>query len=255
MRYTMMFITALFFCSAIGMAAETETKKISLNDVDTLIFSGDIEVNLKADGGDEAIVEFDKSEKENIRIEVDGNKFIVEQKKSFWAFWKTQNAIKISVSVAVKKVVRIDISESVKIQSKTINTDDLVINGSGASYLKFQELNADKLDVRLSGASKLIIENTKIENFFLKMSGSSVTHINGEGNINHFRMSASGSCHYIADKIITSDAKVEASGALVIELNVQDNLQANLTGASRLIYSGSPETNIQSTGANKISTF
>lgn len=27
MRYTIMFITAIFFCSAIGMAAETETKE------------------------------------------------------------------------------------------------------------------------------------------------------------------------------------------------------------------------------------
>lgn len=87
------------------------------------------------------------------------------------------------------------------------------------------------------------------------MSGSSVTHINGEGSIKYSLIDITGSCHYQADKVITSDAKVKATGASTIKLYARDKLQAKLTGASKLSYSGSAQMDVHTTGASAISTF
>jgi hypothetical protein len=91
-------------------------------------------------------------------------------------------------------------------------------------------LKADSSDIKLSGASRLSLDG----------SG---------GNV---KVEASGASSALLSDFAVRDANIELSGASRAELDISGRLDANISGASTLIYEGNPTLgNIEVTGASQ----
>ncbi len=93
------------------------------------------------------------------------------------------------------------------------------IEASGASSITLGNLNNDSLNVDLSGAS-----NVKVE-----------------GITKDLLVDLSGASKLDAENLHSENAKVEASGASKADIFASYKLEADLSGASKVLYSGSPK--------------
>lgn len=102
-----------------------------------------------------------------------------------------------------------------------------------------------------SGASSGVLTNVKADDLELKASGASKIKI--EGTAQELNAEVSGASSLEALNLKLQDAKVEASGASKAAVSVSGDLDANASGASKIIYSGAPKNIKQdSSGASSI---
>ncbi|MCL2597513.1 MAG: DUF2807 domain-containing protein [Paludibacter sp.] len=115
--------------------------------------------------------------------------------------------------------------------SNAFNINDLDIDISGASDLKIANLTANKIECETSGASDAIFS----------------------GAAQYFNAIASGASSIKADNLTAENVDVHASGASKIQCFVINSLTAESSGASSIIYSGSPKAVSKDTsGAGKV---
>ncbi len=107
----------------------------------------------------------------------------------------------------------------------------------------------DKLEV--SGASNLTLNNVKNSGLSLDASGASKVKITGETA--KFTAELSGASKLDADSLTASKADLEASGASHVDVNVSDDLTVDASGASKIVYSGTPTIHKKTSGASSIS--
>lgn len=113
------------------------------------------------------------------------------------------------------------------------------IRSSGASEIYSTNLiNAENLDVSLSGASKV---NLNLAASRLKTRASGSSEINYSGQCGEHIVDVSGSNQINAFDFIVSDYKIETSGASKININVLKLLDVKSSGASEILYKGSPK--------------
>lgn len=140
-----------------------------------------------------------------------------------------------------------DLKVKAYISVKTLNS----LKASGASSIKINEtISGTNLNVEASGASNIkgnLIFNTINAN----VSGASSINITGKTNEAVF--DASGASSIKGFDFITTNCKIEASGASNVNLTVNGSLVAEASGASSIKYAGNPtSTNVDATGASSI---
>lgn len=134
--------------------------------------------------------------------------------------------------------------------------DNLDLEVSGASKVDFADINTGDIDGNISGASKLegkittgniVLEITgagdiycelNAENVELEVSGASTVKFDGSGN--DIIVDASGASRIKLGGYSVINADISMSGASSCNINVSDSLNFNLSGASKLEYSGQP---------------
>ncbi len=103
----------------------------------------------------------------------------------------------------------------------------------------------------VSGASTGNLSNVKADDLELKASGASKIKI--EGTAKELNADLSGASSLEAVNLKSENANVEASGASKANVSATGDLDANASGASRIIYSGAPKNIKQdSSGASSI---
>jgi hypothetical protein len=148
--------------------------------------------------------------------------------------------------------------------------DELVL--SGASQVKASGFDSDHaLTVKLSGASHLEIISISSGNSRMDITGASnvsgdievsgdiVFNINGAsraelaGSGNGARLELAGASQARLANFTLNNVKASISGASSSQLKVDGNLDVNLSGASRLEYSGNPTLgNVSVSGASTL---
>lgn len=117
-------------------------------------------------------------------------------------------------------------------------TDDIDFELSGASRLEIKELKTGKTDLDLSGASEVTGSIDTNEGNF-RLSGASTLELSGSAP--DISVEASGASEVILKDFSAVTAEVELSGASDAELVVSKRLDIDLSGGSKLIYSGDPK--------------
>jgi hypothetical protein len=108
----------------------------------------------------------------------------------------------------------------------------------------------DDLDV--SGASNATVNNVKTESLKLESSGASRIEISGEAR--NLDVEVSGASKLDAENLKTERAKLESSGASKVSIFATETVDANASGASRIVYSGNPKSvKKDASGASSIS--
>lgn len=142
-------------------------------------------------------------------------------------------------------ITGLDISGT-RIEVQCSGSSDLKLTGNhieakysfgGSSDGRIQQNTVD-LIINLSGSSDLdIVSNS--ENLEARISGSSDLKINGTGN--NAEISCSGASDFSGESFSCKNAIISGSGASGVELNISENLDVKLSGASSLTYYGQPK--------------
>lgn len=94
-------------------------------------------------------------------------------------------------------------------------------------------------DLEISGASK--IEVTNVNNDSLNIDSSGASKIKIEGITKNLTIDSSGASIIDADYLKAENALIDSSGASKINVFASNSLEADLSGASNVYYSGSPK--------------
>jgi len=114
---------------------------------------------------------------------------------------------------------------------------DFITNLKGASSLAISNMSAGGMKFKLAGASKLTGQVKGADAEF-DLSGASRVEL--EGSANNMVIDAAGASHVDLAGFRICGAKIRLSGASHATLNIDGQLDANLSGASKLYWIGKP---------------
>lgn len=127
--------------------------------------------------------------------------------------------------------------------SKRISTKNPIIVRIGAPDIEHLEV---------SGASSLVLGNVNNDSLRVDLSGAS--NVKVEGTTKNLVMELSGASRVSAENLQAENVSIDASGASKADVFASNRLEADLSGACKVNYSGSPKDLIKKTsGASKIS--
>lgn len=109
---------------------------------------------------------------------------------------------------------------------------------SGASSLKMVDMSAGDTKFEVSGASKVTGDVTVSGDVRFDVSGASTAELKGAAN--DLAAEVSGASSLELSDFPVDNADVELSGASQATVNLDGRLDAELSGASHLLYVGSP---------------
>ena len=123
---------------------------------------------------------------------------------------------------------------------------------SGASRGTVSDFSSTKnFDITMSGASKVTGDITA-GNADFELSGASTVQL--EGSASDMVANVSGASHFNLGDFMVNNANVTFSGASTGTVNLNGQLDADLSGASKLSYIGEPTMgNINTSGAASLS--
>lgn len=105
------------------------------------------------------------------------------------------------------------------------------IETSGASNVSVKDLKSDKVSLDASGASKLWIQ----------------------GSVSELGIDISGASNIDAGELAAQKATIDASGASTVSVTVSNELNADASGASKIVYSGTARNvNKKTSGASSV---
>ena len=114
-------------------------------------------------------------------------------------------------------------------------------------------ISAPDIDnLQVSGAANVTLSGVKNPNLGINSSGAAKVTVSGETA--KFAIDVSGATKIFANDLKAVDANIDGSGASYIETSVTGELRSDLSGASRVVYSGSPSNVVTETsGASRVS--
>jgi hypothetical protein len=144
--------------------------------------------------------------------------------------------------------------------------DDFKLKVRGASRLS-GDISSGNAEIDLAGASRIELASS-VKALRLKVVGASdfegkmkadsgeievqgASRIRISGSMEDVAIKVAGASHLEMGDLIAHNAKIKLTGASRCSLNIEGKLDAELAGASRLIYGGNPVMgNISTTGAS-----
>ena len=154
--------------------------------------------------------------RENILTEVSGNTLHISFKGNWSSGWKDPKA-KAYISIATLQMLDASGASDVNIVG-TVKGDDVLVKLSGASDMK-GDIQYNNARFVLTGASD-----------------SKLT-----GKVGRIKIQASGASDCKCYDLIADIAEINASGASDVQINVQQEISVEASGASSVNYKGSPQ--------------
>lgn len=216
-------------------------------------------------------VEGSKDALEEVEFDVEGSRLVIGKENS-WFNWKDwSDSDRITVYITVPEIEGLSVSGSGDIigQSK-ITADDLDLNVSGSGTLKL-DMNASgnveadvsgsgeidlsgrcrRFDSDVSGSGKVMLSVDVAESADFSVSGSG--RIGASGSAKSVQTNISGSGKVLAADLVTERCVVRISGSGDVEINVKNELDANISGSGSVSYKGSPsKVNSHSSGSGTV---
>lgn len=183
---------------------------------------GDFNVTLVSHEGD------DKLEKASVKR--DGNTLEVSMNNKWSLFGNSNNEHKLDLHLTMPELSEMELTGTSHTIIKDFNAEDMAFDISGASSCN-AAINTEKLVVDMSGASSLNLMGNSSK-MYLELSGAST--------LNAYDFEA-------------TDVEAEVSGASNAQIKVVNHLDADLSGASQMLYVGEPtEVRSETSGAAHI---
>lgn len=137
-----------------------------------------------------------------------------------------------------------------------VNDGVLTIESEGrlspTNQIKVRISAPDIDDLDVSGAANLTLNDVKNSSLSVEASGASKLKLAGETT--RLTVDVSGASKLDAEELKASKADVEASGASRIDVNVSEDLSVDASGASNIVYSGTPSSlHKKTSGASHVS--
>lgn len=155
--------------------------------------------------------------------------------------------------VSTPRLTRLTLSGASKGTASGFNlADDFILNVSGASQANFTNMTVNKLTLDISGASRASGNVNASGNASLQASGASSITLSGKAV--DADIESSGASTVNLTDFAVRDARINVSGASNATVSATGTLSGNVSGASRLYYTGNPTLgNIDTSGASSVS--
>jgi len=175
----------------------------------------------------------DESTFDHIEVTKTGNKLEIGMGNVFISFHRAPR-----VKITMPELRGLDMSgasEGNVTGFKSSQDFNLVL--SGASELDF-DMETGGFKCEVSGASR-VTGNLKSSSSNINLSGASRIDLAGSGG--NIRLDASGASHADLANFTVNDGDIDFSGASSASLDINGTLDADLSGASSVRYSGDPK--------------
>ena len=101
-----------------------------------------------------------------------------------------------------------------------------------------------------SGAGKIEISGLQNDRFEIESSGAPTMKVSGETNT--LQIKANGAGKIDADKLRATKAFVESNGVAKVEVSASEELDANVSGPSHVVYRGDPKVTKKVNGPGSV---
>ena len=206
---------------------------------------------------------------QKIETKLEGSKLVIEHEDE--RFWKWGNDDEVTVYVTMKDVEGISVGGSGELIGETrILADDIDLNVSGSGKMKIKVNASGDIESDVSGSGNIELEG-KCRSFNSDVSGSGkvivAMHASGtadfgvsgsgkieaRGSANTVKTSISGSGKVLAADFETNSCDIRITGSGDVEINVKNELNANITGSGNVRYRGNPsKVNSNSAGSGSV---
>jgi hypothetical protein len=151
--------------------------------------------------------------------------------------------------IGMKGAMNFKPTEDIIFYLTVVELEGVQISGLGGIYLP--EVNVDRFDIDISGAGDVNIEALYADRVYASLSGLGDVDIDS-GEVFSQDISISGAGDYSARHLQSSEAEVSVSGLGSATVNVDDYLDARISGAGDINYYGSPEIDIDVSGLGSV---
>ncbi|MFC1872762.1 GIN domain-containing protein [Chloroflexota bacterium] len=176
---------------------------------------------------------------DDINVAKEGQTLIIgmEFPKITWGI-KINNNPRPKVVITMPQLQDLDSSGATSgIVANFNSAADLDVTASGASTVELVKISVADVIFDVSGASK-VTGDIKAQNMELEVSGASTVQLKGSGG--SIATDVSGASHLILADLKVENAYIIFSGASNGTVNLEGNLDVELSGASTLEYIGEP---------------
>lgn len=167
-----------------------------------------------------------------IRMEVIGETLCIERRGIDWFHGRPHVVV---TSPVLKEVI---IAGACQAKVIGFQSSDFAIKLNGASHLELSQMAVGNFKVELSGASNLAGDINYSGEARFNVSGASRVVLQGTGNAGKLDLSGASQARFFNLALQTVDLKL--SGASSVQLKVNERIDCDLSGASRMEYSGNP---------------
>lgn len=130
-----------------------------------------------------------------------------------------------------------------------IDTDKR-FKSSNPIRLRISAPDIEKLDI--SGVANVTLDNVRNSSLSIESSGASKIKVSGETA--RLNIDVGGATKVNTDDLKSVNAVIDASGASFVSVNVTGEIQSDVSGASRVVYSGTPtKVSTRKSGASTVS--
>jgi hypothetical protein len=266
-----LFALVMVMCASLGFAQGRETRNVST--FTKISFRVPGKLYLRQGATQKVEIEGKKETIQKIETEVDGGKLVVGKEGSWTNWnWGDDDDDQVNVYITVKDIEALSVGGSGDLIGETkITSADLDLNVSGSGSMKVEVDASGDLEADVSGSGDIDLKG-KCKSFNSDVSGSgkvamsiSVSEkadfgVSGSGKImasgsaRKVKASISGSGKVLASDLVTNSCEVRISGSGDVEINVKNELDANISGSGTVSYKGNPsKVSSHASGSGKVS--
>ena len=266
-KHTFLTLFALLLSTGLLLGQQREVRNVDTFTKISFGFPG--KLYLRQGSPQKVELEGDRDILEEVETEVSGGRLRIGKDDGKWFDWK--NDAKITVYITVPNIEGVAVSGSGDIigQSK-FKTNDLQVNVSGSGSLSMDvEANGDVdanvsgsggMDLKghfasfesdVSGSGRIVLAATidALADFGISGSGK----VEASGSADAVKTNISGSGKVLAADLVTNRCDIRISGSGDVEINVRNELDANISGSGSVSYRGEPKkVNSHSSGSGKV---
>ena len=239
-------VVGLSSCNYVGVRADAP-KDYDFKDFTRVNVSSAFHAEIKY--GDAYDITVIAPQVEHVRVEKNGDTLRVYRDASLW---HGPFGGESKVEITLPDLTSVELSgASHGTVSEFYQASDFEVRISGASHLELEDTAVGDFTADVSGASRL---NGRVESdgyTGLVISGASRVDLNGSASA--VKVYASGASRAALIDYTVENADIILAGASHGDVNLTGRLDANISGASRLNYRGTPELGtIQTSGSSTI---
>ena len=199
---------------------------VSTHELTSISLRDNVVLNCMDELGSKLSTEIELADKAQIKnLSINSNSVSVSLKKSSQA------------TLAIRAVSKVDLrTEGNSSLKANVDAHDIISNAKGSSDMVITSV-AENATLSSSGSSKSGV-SFKGSKAVVTISGTSDLQLSGTGE--KLTVSGDKASSLDASGFDVVDADINLSGPVKVNITVQQNLNANLTGGSALYYSGTP---------------
>jgi hypothetical protein len=211
-----------------------ETKNYEINDFTRIEVGGAFKVNIEQ--SDTFQVSVSADDLSRIRVEKTGDTLVIKRQGLEWFVPFQHRPI---ATVYLPALTGVNITGASEGTIKNFHSEtDLAITVSGASHLRAENISAGKLDVKVTGASTVKGDIKAQGDAKFEALGASHIELTGAGT--NAELAIIGASSAELGEFPVQNASLKVSGASHVMMNLNGKLDANVSGASHLYWSGNP---------------